>query len=299
MSSSEPAGKVFRKTTAPRVDFHLHTTASDGLLSPTEMVRAAREAKMTWIAITDHDTVDGVREAQRAGEAEGLPVLAGLELTCGVTEEVHLLGYGMNPDDLRLQKFLDEQMAERQDRMRSILAKLDALGYHIPMEALAYQGNQRFKGRMTLARAMVKRGYVSSVREAFDLFLKEGRPAYVPRRRIEVCRGIEMLRGFGAVVSLAHPGRMSMGMEALKQLLPSYREAGLIGLEVYYPKHPEETLPLWDALARRHGLIPTGGSDCHGDGAGHPWIGAHLRGWRTIREDTEALAALLKACRQA
>ncbi|MCL1964096.1 MAG: phosphoesterase, partial [Firmicutes bacterium] len=142
---------------------------------------------------------------------------------------------------------------------------------------------------MNLARAMVAKGYAASVREAFDRFLRPGKPAYIPRKHIETVRGVEMLRSFGAVVCLAHPGRLAMDRFSLVQRLPGWIEAGLNGLEAYHASHAEADALWFDRTARSRGLLVTGGSDCHGPSPGGSRIGDHLDRWRTVREDVRDL----------
>ncbi len=267
-------------------DLHLHTAASDGALPPGRMMRAAADAGMRVVAVTDHDTSAGVAEAIRAGEALGLTVLSGIELSAGGSDEIHLLGYGFRPDNPKLDAFLISQQAERRERMYRMLEKLTALGMPVPPEETG-DPDGLFMGRMNLAHAMAARGYVPSARAAFDGYLNPGGPAYVPRRRIEVPRGIELLRSFGAVVSLAHPGRLRMDETALLARLPGWIEAGLSAVEAYHASHDAASAIRFDRMARKRGLLVTGGSDCHGrEGVS---IGCHMREWRTAEEDVRAL----------
>lgn len=281
-------------TTDFAADLHLHSTASDGVITPEAVIRLAKDAGMDAVAVTDHDTVSGVARAVAAAGAASLNVLTGLELTAGGDEEIHLLAYGIDPADAKLLAFLDSQLAERRARMHLILEKLAALGMPVDPEETADPAG-RFMGRMNLAFAMVARGYVPTVRAAFDQYLNRGRPAYVPRRRIEVPRGVEILRGFGAVVSLAHPGRLKIDESAVLSRLPGWIEAGLSGIEAYHASHDEATCLHYDRVARRFGLLVTGGSDCHGREGVR--VGEHLRHWRTVREDYEALAARIRVTR--
>lgn len=192
-----------------RADLHLHTTASDGLLTPARMVREARLAGMNIIAITDHDTVSGVREALDAGVREGVRVLPGLELSVGGEEEIHLLAYGVRPEHPGLLALLEGLLVRRQARMEEMLRRLEALGMPVPREE-ACAPDSPFMGRMNLARAMTARGYCASPAEAFSRWLNAGRPAYVPKEPIGVPEGVRRLRALGAVVCLAHPGRLRM-----------------------------------------------------------------------------------------
>lgn len=272
-----------------RADLHLHTTASDGAWPPEAMVRVAREAGMTLIAITDHDTVAGVARAKAEGAAQGITVLAGIELSCGRGEEVHVLGYGMEPDDARLAAFLEGQMAGRRERTLAMLDRLSAMG--MPVDPAEF-GETAFMGRVNLAYAMVARGYVHSAAEAFDRYLNPGKPAFVPRVRVDVSEGIAMLAQAGPVVSIAHPGRLRMEERTFSALLPEWIEAGLSGLEAYHPSHSAQTAERLSRLAGRRGLLVTGGSDCHGRADGAK-IGDHLGPWREINEDIRAFSQRL------
>lgn len=271
------------------VDLHLHTTASDGAYTPEEMVLRAVRVGMDMIAITDHDTVDGVQSALAAGKKAGIAVVSGIELSAGQGEEVHLLGYALDPGDPALSAFLQAQLRGRQARTLAMLDRLRAMGMPVTPQEASSKGTA-FMGRVNLAYAMVARGYVASANEAFDRYLNPGKPAFVPRERIGVAAGIEALTSFGATVVLAHPGRMRMDRQTLAMLLPEWMEAGLAGLEAHHASHGEADRLYYDRLARKEGLLITGGSDCHGrqDGA---QIGDHLRGWRSMNADTEAWIA--------
>lgn len=274
-------------------DLHLHTTMSDGLLSPEDMVQSAKQAGMKLVAVTDHDTVAGVKAAIRAGEAQGITVIPGIELSCGRGEEIHLLGYGFDPDGEGLNLFLQEQLRWRQERMLSMLDRLAAIGLLVPAVE-ATRPETGFIGRMPLADAMIHRGYVQTTQEAFDRYLNPGRPAYVPRKRVDVSRGIEALSSFGALAVLAHPGRLQMDTGTFASLLPEWIEAGLSGLEAYHASHDPATRDRLDRMARANGLLITGGSDSHGRPEGVA-IGDHASAWRSMAGDVSALITRLES----
>jgi predicted metal-dependent phosphoesterase TrpH len=271
-----------------RADLHLHTHASDGSLSPAEMMRLAKAAGMAVVAVTDHDTVSGVAEAAKAAQALGLALIPGLELSVGDAEEVHLLAYGLPPESPALGALLDAMMQRRRARMETILGNLRALGLLLSAEEVTAPDG-RFMGRMNTARAMVKRGYAASVHVAFDRYLNPGSSGYAPATRLSIPEGIAQLTGLGAVVSLAHPGRLNIPEAIWTARLPGWMAAGLSAIEAYHPSHPEGDALRYDRLARRQGLLVTGGSDCHGALPGHSGIGDHLRPWRTMRADVAAL----------
>lgn len=273
-------------------DLHLHTTASDGALRPAEMVRAAAAAGMTVIAVTDHDAVGGVRQAQAAAQDAGLALIPGIELSCGQGEEIHLLGYGLDPEGPALTAFLAAQNDSRAERLAAMVEKLRALGMDVSL-ADANNIDGTFSGRMPLADALVRKGYVRTAKEAFGRFLNPGRPAYVARRRVGVAEGIRALASFGAVPVLAHPGRLQMPDAALSALLPEWMDAGLCGIEAYHASHDAAACAHYDRMARANGLLVTGGSDCHGRSEGAQ-IGDHLCHWRSAGDDTRALLARLE-----
>lgn len=254
------------------------------------LVQKAVQARMDLIAVTDHDTVAGVREALTEGAAQGIQVLSGIELSVGQGQEIHLLGYGLNPENASLLTFLETQLASRRERSLAMVEKLAAMGIIIdPAEA---QGvDPRFMGRMPLAQALVRRGYADSVRDAFSRYLNADRPAFVPRERVGVAEGIGLLRSFGATVVIAHPGRSGLD-DRFTELLPEWQEAGLAGIEAYHAQHNAMQRKFYDRIARERGLLVTGGSDSHGVPGGTQ-IGDNLSAWNTVRGDSEALLARL------
>lgn len=271
------------------VDLHLHTTASDGALSPREMVRRAKQAGMELIAITDHDGTGGLAEALAEGRACGIQVLPGIELSCGHAEEVHILGYGFSLKDETLGAFLEGQRKNREKRTLEMLEKLADMGLPIAPERVR-RDETGFMGRLQIADAMTEAGYVTSAGEAFDRYLGDGKSAFVRRERVAVSEAIALLSSIGAVVSLAHPGRLHMDAQTLLHLLPGWVNAGLSGIEAYHSSHDEAACRRYDRIARARGLLVTGGSDSHGRPGG-PQAGDHLRYWRNAQADTQALMA--------
>ena len=272
-----------------KADLHLHTNKSDGAQSPASMIRMAKKAQMAVVSVTDHDTVLGIGEAMEAGEKNGITVIPGVEISTGDGEEIHILTYGVKLDHQDLLSMLGDSIKDRQERMLEMLRRLKGLHMEIEPEETFNKEND-FTGRMNIALAMVSHGYVSSVREAFDRYLGVNRPAFVPRKRMLPIEAISRLTSYGCVVALAHPGRLMMGRQELCFRLPGFIEAGLSAIEVYHPSHTDDDVRFYNALAKRKNLQITGGSDCHGrQTRGAAQIGDHLRLWRTVREDTEAL----------
>jgi predicted metal-dependent phosphoesterase TrpH len=243
-----------------RVDLHLHTTASDGQLSPTALIRLASEQGLHVIAITDHDTTNGIEEAQRA--AQGSPVvIPGIELSAEDAEgDVHTLGYFINIHDPVFQERLAQFRDDRLHRARRIVEKLDALGLPVDWARVKTIAGTGAVGRAHIARAMVEARYVVTVKEAFDRYLHVGGPAYVARQRLSPQEAIALIHRAGGVAVLAHPGLVPHYESLLvERLVP----AGLDGIEVVHPDNPPQVEQRARELAQQYGLIMTGGSDFH------------------------------------
>lgn len=243
------------------VDLHSHTTASDGALAPRELVRTAVRHGVRVLAITDHDSTEGLAEAiEEAAKHPPLEIVPGLEINCDVEGgEVHVLGYCLDYEAGWFQDFLREQRAERRARVTRIADRLAGLGMPIdPQEvfALVKEGSA---GRPHVAQVMVKRGYVKSVREAFDKYLHAGGPANVPRKRLTPAEAVALIRRARGVPVLAHPG-----LADRDDMIPELVRAGLMGIETYYPEHSAAQTAKYLALCRAQGLVATGGSDYHG-----------------------------------
>jgi predicted metal-dependent phosphoesterase TrpH len=279
------------------IDLHTHTTFSDGSQSPTALVEEAAARGLAAVAVTDHDTVDGLPEALAAGERFGIDVIPGVEINCEherITMDV--LGYflaGVPTDELRRE--LAELRAYRDERNARILERLAALDLPLDRDDLAAAAENGAVGRPHIGEAMVRRGYVSSVGEAFDLYLRRGAPAWVDRRRLALGRGVKLLRASGALPVLAHPGIIRTDAAGLARIVRDAARDGMAGIECYYPLHDEETVQRCLDLAARYALVPTGGSDYHGTvkpearlgvaSAGAPVPGHVLDDLRCLAED--------------
>jgi predicted metal-dependent phosphoesterase TrpH len=248
------------------IDLHTHTTFSDGSQSPAELMEEAAAKGLTAVAVTDHDTIDGLSEALAAGERLGIDVVPGVEINCEherVTMDV--LGYflaGVPTDELRQE--LAGLRAYRDERNALILERLARLGLPLDAGDLAAGAENGAVGRPHIGEAMVRRGYVGSIAEAFELYLRRGAPAWVDRRRLALSRGIKLLRASGALPVLAHPGIIRTDAPGLARIVRDAARDGLAGIECYYPLHDEETVQRCLALAETFALVPTGGSDYHG-----------------------------------
>lgn len=249
------------------VDLHLHSTASDGSLTPTEVVRLAKERGLAAVALTDHDTVDGLAEAVAAGEAFGVEVIPGVEISAqhGLGS-MHVLGYFVNYTSPRLAERLAVLKKARAERNPRILAKLNALGIPLTLEEVKQVSGGGQVGRPHIARALYEHGYVRTLQEAFDLYLGNQGRAYVSKFRYPPEEAIAMIREAGGLAVLAHPFTLGLNTcDTLKPFLKDLMSMGLTGLECYYPEHSPEQEALYLKLARDLGLLVTGGSDFHGD----------------------------------
>jgi predicted metal-dependent phosphoesterase TrpH len=248
------------------IDLHTHTVYSDGSQTPDELVQEAAAKGLTAIAVTDHDTVDGLPEALAAGERLGIEVVPGVEINLEhdrVTMDV--LGYFLaGAPTSELQQELAELRIYRVERNDRMLERLAELGLPLRAEDLAAAGENGAVGRPHIGEAMVRRGYVSSISEAFELYLRRGAPAWVDRRRLGLGRALKLLRASGALPVLAHPGIIRTDAAGLDHIVRDAARAGLAGIECYYPLHDEETVVRCLDLAEKYALVPTGGSDYHG-----------------------------------
>jgi len=254
------------KTGVPRgrYDLHTHTTASDGVYSPKELVRLAREAGLAGIAVTDHDTFGGLDEAAEAGREFGVEVVPGVELTsyAGKTE-VHMVGLFVDASrDADAVEKVASLRGRRRERMMEMIAKLDKIGVHVdPEDVIALAPDDASVGRPHLATALVKAGHVADASEAFERYIGNSGPGYVPKARLEPEEAIRLVRRLGGLPVFAHPG-----VSRLDGRLPEFKDAGMEGIEVWHPRHGPSDIERYSRLAETHGLVPSGGSDFHGPG---------------------------------
>jgi predicted metal-dependent phosphoesterase TrpH len=245
---------------------HVHSTASDGVKSPSEVVRMALTSGLSVLGITDHDTLGGIGEARRAAAGTLLEVIPGVEVNSeGDWGDLHFLGYYVDPDGAALQSRLETVREGRVVRARRMVDRLKELGMPVDWERVRALAGGHSVGRPHVARALLEQGYVSSVQEAFDRYIANGGPAYVPRIRLsppEVIGAILEADGLPVIAHPAHSGR------AVVEQIPEFVGFGLRGVEVYYPRHSAADVEMLLDLCRRHGLLATGGSDFHGPGSG-------------------------------
>lgn len=249
------------------IDLHVHTTASDGTLKPAEAVAYAHNKGLKAIAITDHDTVQGVAEAVQAGGELGLEVIPGVEISVDHSGgELHILGYFVDIHSLVLRESLDKLREYRDLRNPQMIDKLRSLGLQVTMEEVEAIAGGDIVGRPHFAALLVEKGIVPNKQQAFDRFLAQGRPAYVKKEKLTPPEGVELVVAAGGIPVLAHPKylRENSSPDTLRSLLSELKSIGLKGLEVYYSTHSPEEENLYRMLAKEAGLLITGGTDFHG-----------------------------------
>ena len=273
-------------------DLHMHTTSSDGVLAPRELVRLAAERGVTIMAITDHDSLDGVDSLR--GEETEIPVLTGTELSLRDMHGLHLLGYGMG-EATELRRVIRELAEQRLNRARLMVEKLTALGMPIDYDALRESCGGSV-GRMHIARAMLAHGYVRHTQQAFERWIGEDGPAYVAGERLSMAEALPLMRRNGFVPVLAHPAELEKDDMTTRMLIEAWQKQGLMGVEVYHPSQQKRSFAKLDAYVRRQGLLVTGGSDFHAEGDGrHGSPGCTAAYWPRAAEDVAALLAAMRS----
>jgi 3',5'-nucleoside bisphosphate phosphatase len=264
----------------------MHTTASDGRSRPVELIEEAAAAGLTTIAVTDHDTLAALPEVAAAARARGIETSPGIEITAVHSgRDVHILAYFVSSGNEELSVFLERQRADRLRRLFEMLERLDRTGVPVDREAVRGRaaGVGRSAGRPLLAEALVRAGHVGSIAEAFERYLGQGRPAFVPRHGATPREVIELIGRANGLTSLAHPGKLHDD-----ELIPGMVEAGLPAIEVQHPDHDAGDVARYRKMAERFGLLVTGGSDYHGPGSGRA---AALGNVTLAPEDFERLTA--------
>lgn len=247
------------------VDLHVHTTFSDGSLTPAEVVWLAVDVGLAAIAVTDHDGVDGNAEAYAEGAQQGLEVIPGVEISCDFTPtNVHIVGLFIDPTNAELTEALVDVREYRKRRNPKILAKLAELGIYLELEEVAAKAGGRTLGRPHIAEVMVDKGYVASFQEAFDRYLAHNKPAYVGRRRISAEEGIALIHGAGGLAFLAHPGVYALPPRILENMVYKLARAGLDGVEVKYSDHLPTDSAFLGRIVDEYDLLASGGTDFHG-----------------------------------
>ena len=253
------------------IDLHIHSTASDGTLSPVEILQLAEKLELGAISITDHDTLKGSRELLEAAGSSDVRVLTGIEISTvppalyTVAGSFHILGYGIRLNDPVLNQTLETLQHARENRNPLIISRLNAMGLDITLEEVIQASGEAQIGRPHIAQLMIKKGFVRTVDEAFDGYLGFNKPAYVDKYRLDCQEAIEMIKEAGGAPVLAHPFLLRIpDNSSLESLVATLKEMGLQGIEVYYPEHSSEDVEFYSRLALSHDLVITGGTDFHG-----------------------------------
>ena len=272
------------------VDLHIHTVYSDGTYTPRQVVELAKKLNLVGISVTDHDSVKGVDEALEAGRIMGVEVVPGVEISSEVGEdEIHILGYYLDwkrKDFLSRLDFFQQVRSERNDRL---LRRLKQLGMEIKFEEVAELAPKGVISRLHIARCMVKRGYVTSIDEAFEEWLNPGKPAYVERMKVSPFEVIDLILNTDGIPVFAHPF-----LSKRDDLIPEMVDTGLMGIEVYHSSHDQAATEHYMKIAKKYGLLITGGSDCHGKAKGEVLMGKVHVPDSVLRELKKAHNKMLK-----
>jgi predicted metal-dependent phosphoesterase TrpH len=253
------------------IDLHIHSTASDGSLTPAEIIRHAQRLNLAAIAITDHDSIFGSKEALQTGIPPSLKFLTGVEISAAHppffpgSGSLHILGYCINLDNQALNQALNRLREARKNRNPKIIKRLNELGLKISLEDVNQTVAHGQLGRPHIAQIMIKKGFVESMDEAFDKFLGAGKPAYVDKDRLGCEETVKKIRGAGGVPVLAHPALLNINDDfQLEELIQNLIKIGMRGIEVYYPEHSPAQMQRYSELAGKYNLLMTGGTDFHG-----------------------------------
>lgn len=268
-------------------DLHLHTRYSDGTFSPEELVAHAVQHGLAAIALTDHDTVEGCADTARECEAVGIEFISGTELTAEHDDtEVHLLGYFLDTQNERLLAEIVKFQVVRQSRIHEMVARINELNVPLRLEDVFALANCKSPGRPHVARALVKAGLVKTLDEAFERFLKKGRPAWVPKARMSGVDSIHLIHQAGGLAVMAHPG-----LNRTDEIIPGLVAAGLDGIECFHTKHSTAMSERYLQIADEYRLLVTGGSDCHGYSKAKPLIGTVKLPYEHVEKMTATVLA--------
>ncbi|BDU50092.1 PHP domain-containing protein [Haliovirga abyssi] len=247
------------------IDLHIHTTCSDGTYTPEEVVELCKEKNIEVMAITDHDTVEGLKEGRKKAEELGITFINGIEFSTDYYgKEVHILGYFLNIEDEAFLKEIKLLGEEREKRTELMLEKLKRYGINITMEDVLEEVKGNLISRTHIAGAMYKKGYIRSRKEAFINYIGSGKGAYIPKENLSPARAVKLIKDNGGLAFVAHPKLISLGEKRTLELLDILQEVGLDGLEIYYPSFSSIDIAYYSRIAKERGLIASGGSDFHG-----------------------------------
>lgn len=246
---------------ASTIDLHLHSTASDGSYPPETVVAMAERAGVRVMALTDHDSIDGIVAAEARAAKSGIRIISGVELSVSESGfDVHLLAYGFDLAERGIVAALARYRDSRRDRARKILMRLKGLGIRIAFEEVEEIAKGGALGRPHVAEALMRGGHVETFQEAFQRFLGHHAPAYVPKQTVALEEALTVVRDAGGVTALAHPGTLNRD-----HLIAAWVRRGLDGIEVWHSKHAAADIARYREIAKQHGLLMTGGSDFHGE----------------------------------
>ena len=285
----------------PFVDLHSHSTASDGTFAPAEVVRLAARCGLSGMALTDHDTIGGIAEAAAEAKAAGIDFLTGIEISAEYAPgTMHILGYGVDPGSKSLRELTTQLIEGRDNRNPKIIARLQELGVAITMEEVELEarsaeaergGTRKPVGRPHIAAILLRKGYGSSMKQAFDKYLAPGGSAYFDKERLTPRRALEMIHESGGLPVLAHPVQLRTENDGqLERVIKDLKDLGLEGLEVIHSDHDAALVEKYGRLAERFGLVKTGGSDFHGTNKKDIQLGT-ANGRKVPREWMDALVA--------
>ncbi|MGI6716085.1 MAG: PHP domain-containing protein [Eubacteriales bacterium] len=273
------------------IDLHTHSTCSDGSMTPSQLVRHAKEAGLSAIALSDHDSISGVAEAVEEGKRQGVEVIPAVELSAQSDTETHILGYFIDITNKELLSALQYAKQVRYEREVETCEKLNNIGFEITMHEVEEIAETDILCRAHFAKVMVKKGYVSSVKEAFEKYLNVGKPAYSGKQALTDTQAVELINNAGGIAFLAHLHLTKKPLPELKEFLIRLKNAGLAGVEGYYTDYTPETEQEYRSLASELGLVLSGGTDFHGAFKPHIAIG---RGYGNLEIPYEILEKMKK-----
>lgn len=247
------------------IDLHTHTTYSDGTYTPEELVKYASQKKLKAIAITDHDTCDGVNEAFEYGSKYNVEIIKGIEISAEYEKkEIHIVGLFINPNSEEFSNTLINLRKNRSDRNIKMIKLLNSYGFSITYEELKEISGKDIITRAHFAKLMLKKGYVKSIQKCFDKYLSDGKPTYIGKELLTPEKSIDIIKKSGGIAIIAHPLLYKFNEMTLNNMLKDLRDCGLMGIECYYPTHREEDTKHLIELSKKYDLKISGGSDFHG-----------------------------------
>jgi hypothetical protein len=274
------------------IDLHTHTTFSDGTKTPTELVKYAAVKGLSAVAVTDHDCMDGLEEAEACGKQVGVEVVPGIEISAEYeNDEVHIVGLFVDRNNEELKKILKDTREKRIHRNKLVVEKINALGIPLTYEEVEKAADGGIITRAHFARALLKNGYVTSIKEAFDRYIGDNKPAYIRRELPSWNEAVRFIKNAGGAAVLAHPLLYKVGQKRLEKIISDLSLAGLYGIEAYYPTHSPSDVKYIKMIAQKYRLKLSGGSDYHGDNKPMLDLGT---GYGNLRVPYELLEELRK-----